>query len=185
MGLLSLADNALQFLKFQAFAEQLTKETQDLKVKIEGHKRENRRLGTLIDQHKDDNARVSARLAGTEKQRDDALEALVLQQEIAEELERERKKNKKELAALQHTNSTIARQRDEARRVVLHLRSLISGQSHHVEHLVQSLTNPDELAAEVVAGYQDEDEVEGHAGEGELYLGLGARNHECPIRSVR
>jgi chromosome segregation ATPase len=77
-----------QFLKFQAFAEQLTKETNELKVKIEGHKRENRRLTTLIDQQKDDTARLTVRLSGTEKQRDDALEALVLQQEIAEELER-------------------------------------------------------------------------------------------------
>ncbi|KAI1878947.1 hypothetical protein JX265_003124 [Neoarthrinium moseri] len=144
-----------QFLKFQAFAEQLTKETQDLKVKIENHKRENRRLGTLIDQQKDDNARLSVRLAGTEKQRDDALEALVLQQEIAEELERERKRNKKELAALQHTNSTITRQRDEARRVVLHLRSLIGGQSHHMEHLVQSLTKPEELTGEIQAGFDE------------------------------
>uniref|UniRef100_A0A8H7NLS6 UDENN domain-containing protein n=1 Tax=Bionectria ochroleuca TaxID=29856 RepID=A0A8H7NLS6_BIOOC len=92
-----------QFLKFQAFAEQLTKETQDLKVKIETHKKENRRLAGLIDQQKDDNARLSVRLTGTEKQRDDALEALVLQQEIAEELERERKRNKKELSQLQHT----------------------------------------------------------------------------------
>ncbi|EMR67089.1 putative denn domain-containing protein [Eutypa lata UCREL1] len=147
-----------QFLKFQAFAEQLTKETQDLKVKIEGHKRENRRLGGLIDQQKDDNARLSVRLTGTEKQRDDALEALVLQQEIAEELERERKRNKKELSALQHTNLTISRQRDEARRVVLHLRSLIGGQSHHMEHLVQSLTKPDELVSEIEAGYDGEEE---------------------------
>jgi hypothetical protein len=150
-----------QFLKFQAFAEQLTKETQDLKVKIENHKRENRRLGGLIDQQKDDNARLSVRLAGTEKQRDDALEALVLQQEIAEELERERKRNKKELSALQHTNVTIVRQRDEARRVVLHLRSLIGGQSHHMEHLVQSLTKPEDLASEVEAGFEPEDELEG------------------------
>ncbi|PTB79143.1 hypothetical protein M440DRAFT_1389194 [Trichoderma longibrachiatum ATCC 18648] len=97
-----------QFLKFQAFAEQLTKETQDLKVKIENHKRENRRLAALIDQHKDDNNRLATRLNGTEKQRDDALEALVLQQEIAEELERERKRNKKELAQLHHTNATIS-----------------------------------------------------------------------------
>lgn len=145
-----------QFLKFQAFAEQLTKETQDLKVKIENHKRENRRLGGLIDQQKDDNARLSVRLSGTEKQRDDALEALVLQQEIAEELERERKRNKKELAAMQATNSTITRQRDEARRVVLHLRSLIGGQSHHMEHLVHSLTKPDELSEEVEAGFEAE-----------------------------
>lgn len=142
-----------QYEKFQAFASQLSKETQDLKVKIENHKRENRRLAGLIDQQKDDQARLSVRLAGTEKQRDDALEALVLQQEIAEELERERKRNRKELAALQHTNDTISRQRDEARRVVLHLRSLISGQSHHMEHLVGTLTTPDELVEEIAAGF--------------------------------
>ncbi|KAK2064554.1 DENN domain-containing protein [Colletotrichum caudatum] len=145
-----------QFLKFQAFAEQLTKETQDLKSKIETHKRENRRLASLIDQQKDDNGRLNVRLGATEKQRDDALEALVLQQEIAEELERERKRNKKELAALQHTNMTILRQRDEARRVVLHLRSLIGGQSHHMEHLVQSLTKPDELEREIEEGFEPE-----------------------------
>ncbi|PHH51537.1 DENN domain-containing protein [Ceratocystis fimbriata CBS 114723] len=146
-----------QFLKFQAFAETLTKETQDLKVKIEGHKRENRRLAGLLDQQKDDNSRMSVRLTGTEKQRDDALEALVLQQEIAEELERERKRNKKELAALQHTNITIGRQRDEARRVVLHLRSLISGQRHHMDHIVETLTRPDELLQELEAGYAEDD----------------------------
>lgn len=149
-----------QFLKFQAFAEQLTKETQDLKVKIEGHKRENRRLATIIDQQKDDASRMSVRLTGTEKQRDDALEALVLQQEIAEELERDRKRNKKELAALQHTNMTILRQRDEARRVVLHLRSLIGGQSHHMEHLVQSLSNPAGIEEEIANGFIEAAEKE-------------------------
>ena len=128
-----------QFLKFQSFAEQLTKETQELKVKIEGHKRENRRLAGLIDQHKEDAARVTVRLAGTEKQRDDALEALVLQQEIAEELERERKRNKKDLSSLQHANNSLLRQRDEAQRVVLHLRALIDGQAHHMEHIVRNL----------------------------------------------
>ncbi|KAK3304105.1 AEX-3 domain-containing protein [Chaetomium strumarium] len=152
-----------QFLKFQAFADTLTKETQDLKVKIENHKRENRRLAGLIDQQKDDASRLSVRLAGTEKQRDDALEALVLQQEIAEELERERKRNRKELSALQHTNVTIVRQRDEARRVVLHLRSLISGQHHHMEHLVKTLTSPEELAAEIEAGFAAQEEAEAAA----------------------
>ncbi|KAF8864815.1 hypothetical protein BDZ45DRAFT_684797 [Acephala macrosclerotiorum] len=147
-----------QFLKFQAFAEQLTKETQDLKVKIENHKRENRRLTTLIDQQKDDAARLTTRLSGTEKQRDDALEALVLQQEIAEELERERKRNKKELSALQHTNVTILRQRDEAQRVVLHLRALISGQTHHMEHIVRTLGKSPELIEYIEGGYDDEAE---------------------------
>ena len=128
-----------QFLKFQAFAEQLTKEAQELKLKIDGHKRENRRLVVLIDQQKEDAARMSARLGGTEKQRDDALEALQLQQEIAEELERERKRNKKELGAMQHTNSALLRSRDDAQRVVLHLRALIDGQAHHMEHIVKTL----------------------------------------------
>lgn len=128
-----------QFLKFQAFAEQLTKETSELKVKIENHKRENRRLTGLIDQQKDDVARLTLRLSGTEKQRDDALEALVLQQEIAEELERERKRNQQELSSLQHSNKSLARQRDEAQRVVLHLRSLINGQTHHMEHIIRSI----------------------------------------------
>ncbi|KAK5107877.1 hypothetical protein LTR62_000587 [Meristemomyces frigidus] len=135
-----------QFLKFQAFAEQLTKETNELKIKIEGHKRENRRLTSLIDQQKDDSARLTVRLGGTEKQRDDALEALVLQQDIAEELERERKRNKKDLGALQHTNTTLLRQRDEAQRVVLHLRALIDGQAHHMEHIVKTLNDSPETA---------------------------------------
>lgn len=143
-----------QFLKFQAFAEALTKETQELKVKIENHKRENRRLTGLIDQQKDDAARLTIRLSGTEKQRDDALEALVLQQEIAEELERERQKNKKELSALQHTNGAILRQRDEAQRVVLHLRALIEGQTHHMEHIVKSL-NQDDISGYIEEGFED------------------------------
>ncbi len=133
-------------------------------MKIENHKRENRRLAGLLDQQKDDNARLNVRLTGTEKQRDDALEALVLQQEIAEALERDRKRNTKELVALQHTNVTLARQRDEARRVVLHLRSLIGGQSHHMEHLIESLTKPDEIIDELESGFieeEDEEDLEG------------------------
>lgn len=149
-----------QFLKFQAFAEQLTKETQELKVKIETHKRENRRLATLIDQQKDDAARLTVRLSGTEKQRDDALEALVLQQEIAEELERERKRNKKEIAALQHAQQGIVRQRDEAQRVVLHLRALIDGQTHHMEHIVKTLNTDPDLANYVEEGFEDVPEAD-------------------------
>ncbi|KAI9687739.1 MAG: hypothetical protein M1822_001819 [Bathelium mastoideum] len=147
-----------QFLKFQAFAEQLTKETQDLKVKIDTHKRENRRLTTQIDQHRDESARLNGRLNGTEKQRDDALEALVLQQDIAEELEKERQRNKKELGQLQHTNATISRQRDEAQRVVLHLRALIDGQAHHMEHIVKSLGNGLEISAHIDEEFDDADD---------------------------
>ncbi|KKY16608.1 putative denn domain-containing protein [Phaeomoniella chlamydospora] len=149
-----------QFLKFQAFAEQLNKEVSELRVKIEGHKRENRRLTGLIDQQKDDVARLTLRLSGTEKQRDNALEALVLQQEIAEDLERERKRNRKELSALQHTNGTLSRQRDEAQRVVVHLRSLIHGQTHHMEHIVRSLSTAPELTDYIKEGYEEDVEEE-------------------------
>ncbi|DAA77485.1 TPA_exp: Uncharacterized protein A8136_6031 [Trichophyton benhamiae CBS 112371] len=142
-----------QFLKFQKFAEQLTKETSELKVKIETHKRESRRLTSLIDQQKDDIIRLTLRLSGTEKQRDDALEALVLQQEIAEELERERKRNEKEIASLQHTNSNLLRQRDDAQRVVIHLRSLINGQAHHMEHIVRSIDSSPELSRYIEEGH--------------------------------
>ncbi|KAM5441496.1 hypothetical protein MferCBS31731_003567 [Microsporum ferrugineum] len=153
-----------QFLKFQKFAEQLTKETSDLKVKIETHKRESRRLTSLIDQQKDDIIRLTLRLSGTEKQRDDALEALVLQQEIAEELERERKRNEKEISSLQHTNSNLLRQRDDAQRVVIHLRSLINGQAHHMEHIVRSINNSPELAQYIEDSYENSDDI-GHGEE--------------------
>ncbi|KAL2063210.1 hypothetical protein VTL71DRAFT_5014 [Oculimacula yallundae] len=149
-----------QFIKFQAFAERLTKETQDLKVKIENHKLENRRLSGLIDKQKDDTARLTVRLSGTEKQRDDALEALALQQEIIEELEREQKRNKKELAALQNTSVTILRQRDETQRVVLHLSALISGQTHHMEHIVRTLGKSPELVEYIEYGYGEDEEGE-------------------------
>lgn len=148
----------LQFQKFQAFVESLNKELAELRVKIESHKRENRRLTGLIDQQKDDAARLTLRISGTERQRDNALEALVLQQGIAEDLEKERSRNRKEIAALQHTNQTLQRQRDEAQRVVLHLRSLITGQTHHMEHIVRSIGSASELAEYINEGYEEEDE---------------------------
>ncbi|KAF3929623.1 hypothetical protein ABW20_dc0100990 [Dactylellina cionopaga] len=144
-----------QFEKFQVFAAQLTKETNDLKAKIETHKRENRRLSTLIDQQKDETNRLTLRLSGTEKQRDEALEALVLQQAVAEELEKERKKNGKELAALHHTNSNLLRQRDQAQKVVFQLRSLIDGQTSHLEHIVRSFGDNLELN-DLAEGEEDE-----------------------------
>ncbi|KAJ9613163.1 hypothetical protein H2200_003104 [Cladophialophora chaetospira] len=150
----------LQFQKFQAFVESLNKELAELRVKIESHKRENRRLTGLIDQQKDDAARLALRLSGTERQRDNALEALVLQQGIAEDLEKERSRNRKEIAALSHTNQTLQRQRDEAQRVVLHLRSLITGQTHHMEHIVRSIGSASELAEYIQEGYEEEGDEE-------------------------
>ena len=162
-----------QFLKFQAFAEQLTKETQDLKVKIENHKRENRRLTALVDQANDEKTRLTTRLSGTEKQRDDALEALVLQQEIAEELERERKKNKSTIGDMQSAHKTLLRERDEAHRVVLHLRALIDGQAHHMEHIVKSLHTAPDLSNMLEAVDENGNVNKGAVGSLRSAIGLG------------
>ena len=148
----------VQFQKFQAFVESLNKELAELRVKIEAGKREQRRLTGIIDQQKDDQARLALRLSGTERQRDNALEALVLQQGIAEDLEKERDRNRREIAALQHANATLVQQRDQAQRVVLHLRSLISGQTHHMEHIVRSIGSSTELAEHVRQGFEDADD---------------------------
>ena len=154
-----------QFLKFQAFAETLTKEVQESKNKIEWYKRENRRLTSLLEQSKGDAARLASKLSGAEKQRDDALEALVLQQQIAEQLEKERRRNRKELSALQHTNNTIIRQRDESQRVVLHLRSLINGQTHHMEHIIRSLNQGSDMNEDIAEGFEDsQEELDDHNG---------------------
>jgi hypothetical protein len=73
------------------------------------------------------------------------LEALVLQQEIAEELERERKRNQKELSSMEHRSASLTRQRDEAQRIVVHLRSLIDGQTHHMEHIIRNFANSTDI----------------------------------------
>ena len=128
-----------QLLKVQSMWEQLNKEAQDLKVKIETHKRENRRLTSLIEQHKSDSARLTTRLQKSETLRGEAIDALMLQQELAETLEREREKNLKEISNLKQVNKKINREKEEAQRVVVHLRSLITGQTRHMEHIVGSL----------------------------------------------
>ncbi|RMZ75658.1 hypothetical protein DV737_g5176, partial [Chaetothyriales sp. CBS 132003] len=157
----------LQFSKFQAFVEQLNKELAELRVKIESYKRENRRLTGLIDQQKDDATRLGLRLTGTERQRDNALEALVLQQGIAEDLEKERARNRKEISALQHTNATLERQRNEAQSVLLHLRNLITGQTHHMEHIVRTMDSTAELSQYLDAGYEDDEELDDEVADGE------------------
>jgi hypothetical protein len=131
-----------QFLKFQTFTKQLTKETQDLKVKIENYKNENKRLSLLINKQKDDALRLTTQLTGTEKQRDEALRALAVREQSIASLEREKQRNQEELNALQDNNLTLLRQRDEARRVVLHLHGLIEGQTRQMLDIVNSPPSP-------------------------------------------
>src|ERR1700738_1039874 len=135
-----------QFEKFQAFAAQLTQEAQELKSKIEKNKRETHRLTLLIDEQKVNAAHLQKRLDRTERQRDDALEALAMAQELTEQLESDRTKLKTELAGMRDANDHTLSQRDDALKVVLHLRKLIDGQAHLLEDIVQTL--PQEIAVE-------------------------------------
>jgi hypothetical protein len=138
----------LQFEKFQAFAAQLTQEAQELKAKIEKNKRETHRLTLLIDEQKVNSAQLQKRLDKTERQRDDALEALAMAQELAEQLEDERTKLKVELTGMRQANDHTVSQRDEALKVVLHLRKLIDGQAHLLEDIVHSFPNEIAVQAE-------------------------------------
>lgn len=134
-----------QFEKFQAFAAQLTQEAQELKSKIEKNKRETHRLTVLIDEQKVNAAHLQKRLDRTERQRDDALEALAMAQELAEQLEGDRTKLKTELDGMRDANEHTLSQRDEALKVVLHLRKLIDGQAHLLEDIVHTL--PQEVSS--------------------------------------
>src|SRR5579862_953774 len=142
-----------QFEKFQAFAAQLTQEAQELKSKIEKNKRETHRLTLLIDEQKVNAAHLQKRLDRTERQRDDALEALAMAQELTEQLEGDRTKLKTELEGMREANDHTLSQRDEALKVVLHLRKLIDGQAHLLEDIVhtlpQEVTSSDESDATV------------------------------------
>lgn len=46
---------------------------------------------------------------------------------------------------MEHRTSTLTRQRDEAQRIVVHLRSLIDGQTHHMEHIIRNLASSTDL----------------------------------------
>ena len=60
-------------------------------------------------------------------------------QELTEQLEGDRTKLKSELDGMREANDHTLSQRDEALKVVLHLRKLIDGQAHLLEDIVQTL----------------------------------------------
>jgi len=71
-------------------------------------------------------------------------------QELAEQLETERTKLKVELGGMRQANEHTLSQRDDALKVVLHLRKLIDGQAHLLEDIVHSFPNEIALPAEEV-----------------------------------
>jgi hypothetical protein len=46
---------------------------------------------------------------------------------------------------MEHRIATLTRQRDEAQRIVVHLRSLIDGQTHHMEHIIRNFANSTDI----------------------------------------
>jgi hypothetical protein len=71
-------------------------------------------------------------------------------QELAEQLEGDRTKLKVELTGMRQANDHTVSQRDEALKVVLHLRKLIDGQAHLLEDIVHSFPNEVAGSAEEV-----------------------------------
>jgi hypothetical protein len=72
------------------------------------------------------------------------MEALTMTQELADQLQNDRDQLKVELQGMQNANEHTISQRDEALKVVLHLRKLIDGQAHLLEDIVH--TFPQEAA---------------------------------------
>lgn len=67
------------------------------------------------------------------------------------------------------------RQKEEAQRVVVHLRSLIDGQAHHMEHIIRSLNKAPELSVYVDEGFEasPQEEERGHI---ETHFSIASRN---------
>src|SRR5277367_3037255 len=66
------------------------------------------------------------------------MEALAMTQELADQLQQDRDQLKAELGGMQNANDHTLSQRDEALKVVLHLRKLIDGQAHLLEDIVHT-----------------------------------------------
>jgi len=67
-------------------------------------------------------------------------------QELTEQLEGDRTKLKAELSGMRDANDHTLSQRDEALKVVLHLRKLIDGQAHLLEDIVHTLPQNEPVA---------------------------------------
>jgi uncharacterized protein YcgI (DUF1989 family) len=121
------------------FQSELIEELAELRGKLGAQEREARRLTGLLGQQKDEAARLALKLSAAERRRDSSLEALVLQQGIDKELECERSRNRKELAALRDANWTLGGQREEAERTQLDLEARVRTIEKHL-HAEKQLT---------------------------------------------
>ena len=121
------------------FQSELIKELAELRGKLEAQERETGRLTGLLDQQKDEAARLALKLSAAERQRNSSLEVPVLQQGIDEELERERSRDRKELVALYDANWTLGGQREEAERMQLDLETRVRTTEKHL-HAEKQLT---------------------------------------------
>jgi hypothetical protein len=132
----------MQFEKFQGIAEELTKQSLELKNKIDVYKLENRKL-TLTIQERALEARQQAEvLARTQEERD----AVVAENKrMSEELLKEKQHLKEKMRQMQTENELLMKQRNEIEQVLLGLRELISEQP---KQLVQILERKIEVPVE-------------------------------------
>ncbi|BFZ63740.1 hypothetical protein YB2330_004872 [Saitoella coloradoensis] len=121
-----------QFETFEKLAQGLAHDAVEMKTKIEQHKRENSRLMEHLARHKQDAGMMQARLIGTEKERDEAWAKVSA-------IEHEREMIRSELCFMIEKTQTIAKQRNDAQKVCIHLRSLIDQQSLEVDKIMSGM----------------------------------------------
>ncbi|ORY82077.1 AEX-3 domain-domain-containing protein [Protomyces lactucae-debilis] len=123
-----------QFEKFQGIAEELTKQSLELKTKIDHYKLENRKL-TLVIQERALEARKQAEvLARTEQERD---AVIADNKRMSEELLKEKQHLKEKMRQMKTENDLLMKQRNEIEQVLLGLRELISEQPKQLEQILE------------------------------------------------
>jgi len=95
-------------------------------------------LATELQIRHDEIDRLQSHLSGTERQRDEALSAIVQQQIITEELEKRKNKITKELSDLETSNRILTIERDDAQRVLDQLsKNMSEGKTQKVEDIIE------------------------------------------------
>lgn len=131
-------------LQLHRYIESLVKERDQLETAIQLRRHDSHRLNQCKDQQERNADIITLSVADTEAQRDNALQVLLKQQELAKGLENLRIADEGHIALQQQKNTSISCQQENARRVAIHLRALVDGQAPHLIRCIESIGNQDE-----------------------------------------
>lgn len=129
------------FSRFEAFAKRLTLEATDMKGKIEEHRRESRRLSSMLDQQKSEAAMLEFKLKDTEKERDTALRKAEKHKSLVYQIQSEKETMKGILQEYQSNYKILSVERQEANRIVGELKDIMNGKSNDLQNVLEALNN--------------------------------------------